>query len=385
MHSSGTDALTGGPIEVTFGAQIDVVETTGGASEAIHLAPGFIDLQVNGFAGVDYNQPTTSLDDIAASIRRLFSTGVTRFYPTVVTASPEHMAGCLRNLAAAKQRLPEGAAIEGFHVEGPHISPEDGPRGAHPLKWVRRPDIHELRRMQDAAGGLIRMVTLSPEWPEAPRYTEAAVAEGIVVSIGHTKADAAQIGEAVGAGATLSTHLGNGAHPILARHPNYIWDQLAEDRLTAAFIADGHHVPAAFLKAAFRAKGPDRRFIVTDVVFPAACEPGLYPVGEKECELLPDQRLVLAGKNAAEKILAGSALPIDRAIENLMRLAGLTLAEAVRMATVDPARAVKMPGRQAGLAPGDRGDVVEFRFDPAGPWIEVLRTWLSGELVYERN
>ena len=127
---------------------------------------------MNGFAGVDYNHAHTPHDEIARSIQVLYSTGVTRFYPTVITGSPENMAGALRNLAHAKDALPEGAAIDGFHVEGPHISPEDGPRGAHPSRWVRPPDPAEFRRWQDACQGRIRLVTLSPEWPEAPRYIE---------------------------------------------------------------------------------------------------------------------------------------------------------------------------------------------------------------------
>src|SRR5438552_14807538 len=127
------------------------------------------------------------------------------------------MNGALRNLAAAKESIPEGPAMEAFHVEGPYISPEDGPRGAHPARWVRPPDLEEFRRFQEAARGHIRLITLSPEWPEAAQFIEAIARAGVVVSIGHTKATAAQIDDAVRAGATLSTHIGNGAHSVLAR------------------------------------------------------------------------------------------------------------------------------------------------------------------------
>jgi N-acetylglucosamine-6-phosphate deacetylase len=375
------DALTGRPAAVSFGAVIEAVEDGNGASAGRFLAPGFIDLQVNGFAAVDYNLPDTPFEEIARSIRAMFSTGVTRFYPTVITGSPDNMAGALRNLAEAKQRLPEGAAIEGFHVEGPHISPEDGARGAHPRRWVRRPDLHELHRMQEAARGLIRLVTLSPEWPEAPRFIEGAVHEGIVVGIGHTNANAAQIAEAVSAGATMSTHLGNGAQSMLPRHPNYIWDQLAEDRLAAGFIADGIHLPAAFLKTALRAKGPLRSVLVTDASVPAGAPPGRYQFGEQAIELRPDHRVVLAGTNQ----LAGSSLEMHNGVANLMRLGGASLSEAIRMATVNAASAGKLAGRDAGLAPGQRADLVEFRFDPETFAIEIERTYVSGELVYERG
>ncbi len=235
--------------------------------------------------------------------------------------------------------------------------------------------------MQDAAQGLIRLVTLSPEWPQAPRYIETLRAEGVVVSIGHTSASASQIADAVQAGATLSTHLGNGAHSLLPRHPNYIWEQLAEDRLAAGFIVDGIHLPASFLKVALRAKGVKRSLLVTDAVTAAGCRPGRYRLGEQEVELTPDNRVVLAGQTR----LAGSALRMDRGVENLMRLAGLSLAQAVAMATTNPARVGHFPARQKGLFPGERADLVQFRFDPPRNKIDIEKTYLDGELVWSAN
>lgn len=342
----------------------------------IWTSPGFIDLQVNGFAGVDFNSPHTLIDEIGRSIRVMFSTGVTRFFPTVITGSPERMLGALRNLAAAREWLSEGAAgigeaIAGFHVEGPHISPDDGPRGAHPREWVRPPDLDEFHRWQEAARGQVRLVTLSPEWPEALRYIEQVVKEGVVISIGHTRATSQQIRDAVSAGATLSTHLGNGANPTLPKTANYIWEQLAEERLSASFIVDGIHLPDAFLCAALRAKGVERSVLVTDAVMPAMCEPGFYELGEVQVELKEmkegARRVVLRGGDR----LAGSSLRMDQAIENVMRIAGLTLEDAVALATVNPARV----GRVNNLA-----DEVKFLFE-AGQ-IQVIETHLSGRLVF---
>ncbi len=295
---------------------------------------GFIDLQVNGFAGADYNSPTTSHEEIAKSFRAMFATGVTQLLPTVITGSPENMLGALRNLTQAKERVPEGRAIAGFHVEGPHISVEDGPRGAHPARWVRRPDLNEYRTWQEATGGLVKLVTLSPEWPEAPYYIETLVRDGVVISIGHTCATAAQIRDAVSAGATLSPHLGNGAHATLPRHPNYIWEQLAEDRLSASFIVDGLHLSQTFLRVALRAKTLQRSILVTDAVMPAMCAPGNYMLGEVEVELKEDERVVLRGGTR----LAGSSLRMDHAISNVMRIADVSLEDAVVMATTNPAR-----------------------------------------------
>jgi N-acetylglucosamine-6-phosphate deacetylase len=378
MKCSGLNALTGSPVEVSFESKITTVAPIQAGRSSTYLAPGWIDLQVNGYAGVDYNNPTIKHEEIARSIQVLFSTGTTRFYPTIITGSPEDMRGALWNLAEARERLPEGPAIEGFHVEGPFISPEDGPRGAHPKRWVRPPSLEEFQRMQGAARGLIRLLTVSPEWPEAPKFIESVAREGVVVSVGHTNATAQQIQDAVAAGATMSTHLGNGAHQVLARHPNYIWEQLAEDRLTAGFIVDGIHLGGSFLKVALRAKGTDRSVLVTDAAMPAGCKPGRYKLGEQEVELTADDRVVLAGQTR----LAGSSLRMNHGVGNLVRLGGLSLAHAVQLATLNPARAGRVKDRANGLAAGERGDLVEFRYGAERGQVEVLRTWMAGKLVY---
>ena len=380
MNCSGMDVASGSLIEVTFDDRIQSVASSAAAAD-LYLAPGWIDIQVNGFAGVDYQHPDTPHEEIARSLEVIRATGVTRFYPTVITGAPGDMEGALRNLALARKSLAGGEAIDGFHVEGPHISPEDGPRGAHPRRWVRKPDIDEFRRWQDATSDRIRIVTLSPEWPEAPRYIEHITAEGVVAAIGHMQADASQIADAVAAGAKLCTHLGNGAHPVMRRHPNYIWEQLAEDRLMADFIVDGIHLGASFLKAALRAKGIHRSVLITDAAAPAGAAPGRYMLGEQAVDLTADNRVTLAGQDR----LAGSALRMHHGIENLMKLAGLSLVDAIRMATTNAAKAGNVPGRTNGLQPGDRADLVQFRFDSAARQIEIVATWISGRLAYKRD
>ena len=374
MNCTGQNVFTGETIELEFDQTITRVDPVlVHTPSEVYLAPGFIDLQVNGFAGADYNAPTTPLEKILSSIKRMHSTGVAAFYATVITGSPEDMAAALKNLAQVKPQCP---SMAGFHVEGPHISPEDGPRGAHPARWVRPPDPEEFRRWQDAAEGDVRLVTLSPEWAEAPAYIEALTGEGVAVSIGHTQATRRQIQDGVRAGATLSTHLGNGAHATLPRHPNYIWEQLAEDGLTASFIVDGHHLPESFLRVALRAKGVERSILVTDAVAPAMCTPGPYRLGEVDIELREDGRVTMRG---AER-LAGSSLRMDCAIGNVMRIAGLSLAEAVTMATRNPARVGRIGGRMRGLLPGDRADLVRFVVE--GGRLRVLETFVNGQRVY---
>jgi N-acetylglucosamine-6-phosphate deacetylase len=377
MNCIGIETFGGMPVHVDFDATISSVEPVSD-SGGLYLAPGFIDLQVNGFLGVDFNDPKCTQEQIARSIRGLFSTGVTRFYPTVITGSPAGMLDALRNLRCAKEKLREGAAMDGFHVEGPHISPDDGPRGAHPRRWVRPPDLDEFHRWQEATGNQIRIVTLAPDWPQSLRYIEAITAEGVVASIGHTNATAQQLADAVSAGASLSTHLGNGAHAVMRRHPNYLWEQLAEDRLMADFIVDGIHLPPSFLKVALRAKTVARSVLVTDAAAPAGCPPGRYFLGEQAVDLTADNRVMLVGQER----LAGSALRMDRGVENLMRIAGLSLADAVSMATTNAARAGRVPGRTAGLVPGDRADIVVYDFDKSDLSIAIKSTYVSGVKVY---
>ena len=349
-------------------------------ADELWVAPGFIDLQVNGFAGVDFNQadfnaPDASQAEIGRAIRAIASTGVTRFFPTVITGAPVAMLAALRNLADARASLEMGAAMEAFHVEGPHISPEDGPRGAHPKEWVRPPDFDEFLRMQEAARGNIRLVTLAPEWPGAAEYIENLTRESVVCSIGHTRATAAQIHDAVSAGATMSTHLGNGAGSR-TRTEEFITGQLTETRLAASFIVDGHHLPDEFLRRALEAKGLERSILVTDAVAPTTCEPGDYRLGGVEVELHHDGRVTLRGGER----LAGSALRMDRAIENVARIAGLRLAQAVALATTNPARVGRVRARLQGLRRGERADVVRFRRGLGR--IEVVDVHMSGQMIF---
>jgi N-acetylglucosamine-6-phosphate deacetylase len=379
MKLSGIDVSSGSSVEVSFERAITVVDhLIRPLNDGVFIAPGWIDLQVNGFAGVDFNSAASSHEQIALSIRAQFACGVTRFFPTVITGSPENMAAALRNLASAKESIAEGPAMEGFHVEGPYISPDDGPRGAHPAGWVRPPDLGEFQRFQEAARGNIRLMTLSPEWPQAPAFIEKLVEKGVVASIGHTQASASQLADAVSAGATLSTHLGNGADALLPRHPNYLWEQLAEDRLAASFIVDGFHLPPSFLNVALRAKGLERSLLVTDAVMPAGCTPGRYRLGEVDVELHEDGSVRLAGGSR----LAGSALRMDQAIANVMRTAGLSLREAVTLATRNPARIGRVPSRQRGINPGELADLVRFRWDEGTGQISILETFLNGKRVF---
>ena len=290
--------------------------------------PGFVDLQVNGFAGVDFGDPAITADHVLTAVGAIARTGVSRFLPTLVTSTLDDFAACARTVLGAKH-----PAIAGIHMEGPYISPEDGARGAHQREWVRGADIDDFRRRQDAAQGRIVLVTLAPESPGALRLVEFLAAAGVRVAIGHTAATGAQIADAVKAGATLSTHLGNGCAQMLPRHPNFIWEQLAEDRLTATFIVDGHHLPPATVKAMMRAKTPSRSILVTDAVAAAGMPPGIYQLAKQRVELSASGRVAVPGAPN----LAGSALLMNVAVGNAVRFTGLSLEEVVAMASTRPA------------------------------------------------
>ena len=352
----------------------------------VYIAPGFIDLQVNGFAGVDYNDPQSTSEAIAGSLRRMFSTGVTRCLPTIITGSEARITGALGNLASAKREferndLPEAHAISGYHVEGPYLSPEDGPRGAHPLEHIRPPDIEEFHRWQEAANGDIKLITISPEWDGAPAYISQIVRAGVVASVGHTKANTEQISAAADAGATMSTHLGNAAHATLHKTQNYIWDQLADERLSPSFIVDGIHIPAHFFSTCVRAKGIEHCVLVTDAVMPAMCEPGPYRLGQVDVELKSNGSVVLLGGSR----LAGSALRMDHAIGNAIRFAKISLRDAISMATINAARIARIAGRLRGVNTGEKADVVLFEWDPQLFVLSVKETIVAGRSVYKAN
>ena len=316
--------------------------------------PGFVDLQVNGFAGIDFGDPELTSERLLEAVAAIGKTGVTCFLPTLITSSLETFSACARTIA----RTPH-PAIAGIHMEGPYISPEDGYRGAHARAFVRGADVDDFRRRQDAAEGRIRLLTVAPEVPGALRVIEHAVAGGVRVAMGHTGATGPQIADAVKAGATLSTHLGNGCPATIPRHPNVIWEQLGEDRLPASFIVDGHHLPPATVKSMIRAKTPARSILVTDAIAAAGMPTGRYTLGGQEVELSPTGRVAAPGASN----LAGSALRLDVAIGNTVRFTGLTLEEVAAMASTRPAEYLGMPA--AGKVIGE--------WDPAAFVLRVLR------------
>ena len=357
-------------ISVVDGRISTIVPSACDSDDGLWVAPGFVDLQVNGFAGVDYNSPETSIDKIGCSIDAQRTTGVTRLYPTIITGSNTNIRKALTNLARAKHELSNGTSIAGLHLEGPWISPHDGPRGAHPIEHVRAASIAEFEDFQGSAEGQIRLVTIAPEVEGALALIEYLSDQGVVVSLGHTGANAEEIHAAVDAGATMSTHLGNASYSMTRHNANHIIEQMACDQLYAGFIVDGIHLPPSFVKVAIRAKTPEKSILVTDAVAPAGCNPGSYRLGHLEVQLSDDGsvRLVESGR------LAGSALRMDYALNNLMRFSGLSLAKSLATATVNPARAIGLEGRQGFLIPGELADLVLFQYNSETLEIKIIES-----------
>jgi N-acetylglucosamine-6-phosphate deacetylase len=347
--------------------------------EDLRVAPGLIDIQINGYDGVDFNAPDTGAEQIADATRKLWRTGVTAFCPTIITESFDHISKCVSNLVRAADESPEFArAMIGIHVEGPFISPEDGPRGAHPKRHTRAPDWDEFQRWQDAARGQIRVVTMAPEWPGAIDFVERAAASGVLVAIGHTAATPAQIADAARAGAMLSTHLGNGSHAKIDRHPNYIWEQLANDDLWASFIVDGHHLPPSVVKCFLRSKGVARSILVTDAIAAAGRPAGRYRLGNVEVEVTPARRVNLPDT----PYLAGSVLEMPEAIAKTVRYSDATLDDALRMASANPAEFLGVDAEFGSIEIGRRADLILFRWDDENATLDVAATIVNGEMVY---
>jgi len=340
----------------------------------LYVSPGFIDLQVNGHSGFDLNAEQIYVGTVTGLVDAMLANGVTCFAPTLITAPEERICRALSVIAKARALHAKVAECVPFvHIEGPHISPLDGYKGAHAAEFVRPPSIAEFERCQHACSGLVGLVTLSPHFDGSAEYIRALVDRGVHVAIGHTHASPEQIRSAIDAGARLSTHLGNGIADFIPRHRNSIWTQLADDRISTTFISDGHHLPPDVLKAMLRAKGIDRSILISDSVALAGMPPGIYStaIGGK-VELHEDGRLCVLGS----EYLAGSTASLVQCISNVMKTTDVPLKDALRMATRNPGGFVRGRGQ---LAVGSRADLMRFQWTDR---LIVSDVWLSGKHVH---
>ena len=309
-----------------------------GASRVV--SSGLCDLQVNGFAGVDYNDPSLTPKAFEQSLFAMLSTGVTTCLPTVITGSEDWQIQCFHALEAGRNasKLAQ-AMVPGYHLEGPFLNPEEGFCGCHPTKWMRSATWDHFERLQEAAGGRITLITVAPEIKGVLDLIPKWVEKGIAVAIGHCNPDRDTLLRAADAGATLSTHLGNGIAQMLPKTDNPILGQLAEDRFSASFIADGFHQQPHVLGVYLRAKQSIRTILVTDGTAGSASLPGSYSVGPIGIERQPEGMVYIHGT----RILAGSSATLSGCLANVINWYGTPFDEAIRWASEQPRRLIGLP------------------------------------------
>lgn len=298
--------------------------------------PGFVDLQVNGAHGVDFSADGLTGTDCARAFARIRDAGTAAFLPTVITSPPERLARNLGRLAAAARTFAPGGAAAGIHLEGPFLDPTPGAIGAHNPDWALPPDPALFDRLQEAAEGMIRLLTVSAGVPGIEQLIAHAAAQGVVVSLGHHLAGYEAVRRAADVGATMLTHLGNGVPHEVGRHENPLLAGLAEDRLAAGIIADGHHLPDELVRLIVRVKGMERVLLVSDAAPVAGLPAGRYTTLGNEVEVTADGLVV----NPRTRYLAGSGRTLLECANHAVGAGVLTPADAVRMGVVNPARTI---------------------------------------------
>ncbi|MFH0910483.1 MAG: N-acetylglucosamine-6-phosphate deacetylase, partial [Planctomycetota bacterium] len=298
--------------------------------------PGFVDLQVNGFRGVEFASERLTAEAFRATARALFERGTAAFLATVVTGPEAMYRHSLPVIARVLAEEEFQGRILGIHLEGPFISPRTGAVGAHPPEHVRAPDMAFFDRLMEWSLGSVRILTLAAEPEGAEALARHAAARGVVVSLGHELAEEAEQERLARAGARALTHLGNGIPNILPRHPNPIWSALANDALFMMVIGDGHHLPRSTLKAMIRAKGVERSAVVSDAFALAGMPPGEYDILNNHVILEPSGRLYNPEKNC----LVGSSLTLLECMNFLASTGDFTLEEMLALGFYNPLRLI---------------------------------------------
>jgi N-acetylglucosamine-6-phosphate deacetylase len=350
-----------GVIADTAPQEASVLDASG-----LTVAPGLIDLQVNGACGVDITAEPQRLWEVAAELPRY---GVTAFAPTVITSSPQARERALATLSAAPEAGWSGSLPLGLHFEGPMLS--HARKGAHPEHWLTEPSSDLILGWSRDLGVLI--VTLAPELPGAMEVIRELTANGVIVSIGHTEANAQTVKAAIEAGALMLTHLGNAMPPMQSREPGPVGVALGADDLVAGVIADGLHLDASVVSAAWRCLGPSRFLAVTDTTAALGVPDGSYQLGD-QAMTVRDRTVQLE-----DGTLAGSAASLPGCLRFLRASTGCTLAEALQTCTTVPASLIGDQSRGV-LAAGARGDLTLLDSS-----LEVAATIIGGVVVYRRG
>jgi N-acetylglucosamine-6-phosphate deacetylase len=333
------------------------------------LAPGFVDIHIHGGAGVDAMRASQS--ELPRLGQFLTTHGVTGYFPTTVAAPLDATCAALERLADAIEAAstatndnPVQARPLGIHLEGPFLSHKR--RGVHPPENLVAPTLEIFERLWQAARGHVRMLTIAPEIPGAMEVIAEAARRNVCVSIGHSDAEMPIAQEAVKAGARHATHTFNAMRPLDHREPGIIGEVLSDDRLSADIIVDGIHLAPPVVKLFLRAKGRELAVLITDAISATGMPDGRYQLGPIEVD-------VKDGKCMSNGSLAGSVLTMDRAVRNVTQFSDWSLRDALRAATLNPARALGLAGHHGILSRG-----AEANFNVLSQAGEVLKTIVRG-------
>jgi len=385
VRIEGLHYQTGQPVAIVINdgkiISIQSIDRLTDGSHSCFIAPGLIDNQVNGFAGVSFALGGGELtpEGIKKATSELWKKGVTTYLATLTTNSREILLKNFEMLAKTRDDPALRGSLAGFHLEGPYISPVDGYRGSHPMKYVRNPDWIEFMKFYEASGRNILTVTIAPELEGAMDFIRKCTAMGIIVAIGHHNASKKIIDEAVLNGAKIATHLGNGCANMINRHDNPLWPQLANDQLMASIICDGFHLRDEEIKTFYKVKGAEKTIITSDVTSFAGLPPGRYNVEVGDTVELTQEGML---RYPVQNVLYGSATPISRGVVHFMKITGCTLADAIRTACTNPALLYRLDDRGS-IEPGKRADLILFTIGEHD--LNIVRTYVAGELVYDAS
>jgi len=355
---------------------IDRIESQGKSLE-LFVSQGLIDVQINGYMGIDFSGPGLTVEGIRKATKALWKVGVTSYFPTIITSDIERIKENFAVLAEAQKDPEIGKSIAGFHLEGPYISPVKGFRGAHLEKYIKNPDWKEFQEIQKAANNEIKLITLAPELEGAISFIQNCVAVGLIVALGHHNGSTKDIKQAVDAGAKMATHLGNGCANEINRHHNPLWPQLSDDRITPSIIADGFHLTKEEVRSFFKVKGADKTILVSDALDLAGLPVGEYIRGERK--LLLTENVVKLPK---ENVLAGAASPISKCVGVMMNYTNCGLKAAIQMASTNSAELFSL-NKIGKIEPGKRADIIQFALVDGE--MVIHKTFVAGELVYSKR
>lgn len=348
-------------------------------NEKVFIAPGLIDNQVNGYNGVSFafGEGELSEEALNKATRALWEKGITTYLPTLTTNSHQLLLKNFFILGKASTNDSLLGSVPGFHLEGPYISPVDGFRGAHSANYIRKPDWNEFMDYYNASGNKILTITVAPEIEGVMEFIKRCSELGIVVALGHHNGTTEIINEAVKNGARISTHLGNAMSNMINRHVNPLWPQLSNDDLMISIICDGFHLLPEQIRTFYKVKGTEKTIITSDVTMYANLKPGIYKnIDGEDLELTPEGRI----QYLAQQNLAGSASTLDKSIGHIMKVTGCTLADAIKMASTNPAQLYNLNDRGV-IEKGKRADLILFTIEDFR--IKILKTIVNGKLVYQ--